>query len=73
MLLSHCTHDYTQGGSWYYRISSRLELKSAVDPLYQSSSIYLTVNVLRGQSKPKHIPARHCMRVHDCFAHAFGA
>lgn len=23
MLLSHCTHDYTQGGSWYYRISSR--------------------------------------------------
>jgi len=23
MLLSHCTHDYTSGGSWYYRISSR--------------------------------------------------
>lgn len=23
MLLSNCTHDYTQGGSWYYRISSR--------------------------------------------------
>lgn len=23
MLLSNCTHDFTQGGSWYYRISSR--------------------------------------------------
>jgi cytoplasmic polyadenylation element-binding protein len=22
-LLSHCTHDYSNGGSWYYRVSSR--------------------------------------------------